>query len=63
MELIPFSNSIIHGLEPGGSFVGLQGAKLFTWKSNRLDNKGGKLELDNKCSANNLKSSFIYSFT
>ena len=33
----------------GGFFVGLQGAKIFSWKSPRLDNPGGRLELKSDC--------------
>ncbi len=49
MELIPLSEKLIPGLEPGGYFVGLQGARIFGWKSPRLDNPGGRLELKEKC--------------
>ncbi len=49
LELIPLSDKLIPGLEPGGTFISLQGAKLFGWKSSRLDNPGGRLELNDKC--------------
>ena len=49
LELIPLADKLMPGLEPGGSFVGLQGAQLFSWKSPRLDNPGGRLELKKEC--------------
>ncbi len=49
VELIPISDQVINGLEPGGIFVGLQGFSLFGWKSPRLDNPGGRLSLNQDC--------------
>ena len=49
LELIPIGKELIQGLEPGGSFVGFQGAKLLGWKSTNLENSGGKLQLSESC--------------
>lgn len=52
LEIIPLSNLGIIGIASGGSFVGLQGPKLFTWKSSKLDDSGGRLELNSECREN-----------
>ncbi len=48
-ELIPLSNTLPPGLEPGGSFVGLQSTKILGWQSPKLNNPGAKLILNNDC--------------
>ncbi len=48
-ELIPLAEKLLPGLEPGGSFIGLQGVKVFGWNSSNLDNAGGQLNLREKC--------------
>ncbi len=58
-ELLPLADKLIPGLEPGGFFVGLQGPKLLGWKSPRLDNPGGRLELNEECSRKSSKSPAI----
>ena len=50
LEIIPLTNLDIIGIHAGGSFIGLQGTKLFTWKSSKLDEPGGRLELKADCS-------------
>ena len=57
MELIPLNNYSSLDLDPGGTFIGLQGAKLLAWKSSRLDNPGGRMELKT-CEAEQLSKSF-----
>tara|TARA_B100000700_G_C15000185_1_gene835861 strand:+ start:437 stop:979 length:543 start_codon:yes stop_codon:yes gene_type:complete len=52
LELFPLAKNEHLDLDSGGSFIGLQGAKLLTWKSSRLDKPGGRLELKAKCSKN-----------
>ncbi len=49
VELIPLGEKLISDLESGGRFVGLEGIKLFSWKSPRMNNSGGRLELLKKC--------------
>ena len=49
LELIPLTNLSTLDLEEGGSFIGLQGIHLFSWKSSRLDMPGGRLELKQEC--------------
>ena len=52
LEIIPLTNLDIIGINSGGSFIGLQGTKLFTWKSSKLDESGGRLELKADCREN-----------
>ena len=47
-ELILLSNKWISDIEPGGIFLGLEGAKNFVWKPSRLNHLGGRLDF-NKC--------------
>ena len=49
MELIPLGSKLVAGLDPGGSFVGLQGVELFGWQPSTLDNQGGTLQLNQDC--------------
>ncbi len=60
LELIPLTNHIDLGLDKGGAFIGLQGANLLTWKSSRLDNPGGRLELKESCDSFNLSEAFNF---
>ena len=57
LEIIPLNNLESIGINSGGSFIGLQGTKLFTWKSSKLDQSGGRLELKADC-GDNLSKSF-----
>ena len=47
-ELILLSNKLISDIEPGGIFLGLEGAKNFVLKPSRLNHLGGRLDF-NKC--------------
>ena len=56
LDLIPLSDSLIAGLEPGGMFLGLQGFSPTGWQSPRLINSqdvstgvGGRLVLKQDC--------------
>tara|TARA_Y100001968_G_C19368977_1_gene724062 strand:+ start:615 stop:1169 length:555 start_codon:yes stop_codon:yes gene_type:complete len=59
LEILPLSDNSIAGLDPGGYFVGLQGTSLFTWKSSKLDNPGGRLELKDSCEGNLSKTPIL----
>ncbi len=61
MELIPLGSNLIAGLEPGGSFIGLQGAELFGWKSPRLNDQGGRLKLMKDCNQASLEAPAVRS--
>ncbi len=52
LEIIPLTSLDGIGIHAGGSFIGLQGAKLFTWKSSKLDESGGRLDLKADCREN-----------
>ena len=60
-ELLPLANKLIAGLEPGGSFIGLQGLTIAGWNSSDLNNSGGKLLLKSECDQEVSKSPAIIS--
>lgn len=45
LDLLILGDTSAVGLEPGGSFVGLQAFQLSGWEAPRLTSSGGKLEL------------------
>ena len=45
LDLIPLSESLPPGLEPGGAFQGLQGLSLSGWGAPRFISPGGRLQL------------------
>jgi hypothetical protein len=58
LDLIPLSDELIAGVEPGGVFLGLQGFSPTGWQSPRLINDvdpsaglGGRLALMSTCQA------------
>jgi hypothetical protein len=58
LDLIPLSDELIAGVEPGGVFLGLQGFSPTGWQSPRLINDvdpssglGGRLALTSACQA------------
>ena len=58
LDLIPLSDQLIAGVEPGGVFLGLQGFSPTGWQSPRLINNvdsssglGGRLALTSSCQA------------
>ena len=58
LDLIPLSDPLIAGLEPGGVFLGLQGFSPTSWQAPRLINLsnpstgvGGRLALRSTCQA------------
>ena len=56
-ELIFLSTKFISDIEPGGIFLGLEGAKSFVWKPSRLNHLGGRLDFNKSCEKVNLKTS------
>ena len=46
LDLIPLASRLGGGLNPGGSFQGLQGLELSGWNANRLTDLGGRLALE-----------------
>ncbi|WP_063404295.1 hypothetical protein [Prochlorococcus marinus] len=50
LELLPLSDQLIPGVEPGGFFIGLQELTMVGWQAPRLTNKGGMLDLNSSCS-------------
>jgi len=46
LDLIPLAPRLGGGLNPGGTFQGLQGMSLSGWNANRLTDLGGKLALE-----------------
>ncbi len=61
LELIPYLGNLLIDLEPGGSFLGLQGNKILGWNSPRLDHPGGRLEINNQCFKDKSKTPVIRS--
>lgn len=45
LDLIPLTDSLALGLEPGGAFQGLQGLSLSGWGAPRFTSPGGRLQL------------------
>lgn len=45
LDLLVLGNQLGGGLQPGGSFQGLQGLELSGWNANRLTEMGGRLSL------------------
>jgi len=45
LDLLILGDATAVGLEPGGSFLGLQTFQLSGWEAPRLTSPGGKLEL------------------
>ena len=45
LDLLVLGNQLGGGLQPGGSFQGLQGLELSGWNANRLNEMGGRLSL------------------
>ncbi len=50
LELLPLSDQLIPGVEPGGFFIGLQEFTMVGWQAPRLTNSGGMLDLNSSCS-------------
>lgn len=51
LDLLPLADPLSAGLEPGGSFLGLQGATLAGWIAPRMTYRGGRLVLESNCDA------------
>lgn len=51
LDLLPLADALIPGVEPGGTFVGLQQFLFVGWEAPRLTNTGGNLNLSSTCSA------------
>ena len=51
LDLLPLSDQLTAGLEPGGAFLGLQGATLAGWMAPRMTSPGGRLHLAASCPA------------
>ena len=49
VDLLPLSSELTNELEPGGSYLGLQGMTLSSWQAPRLTNRGGSLSLAPSC--------------
>ena len=49
VDLLPLSSELTNELEPGGSYLGLQGMTLSSWQAPRLTNRGGSLSLAPIC--------------
>ena len=45
LDLLVLGNQLGGGLQPGGSFQGLEGLELSGWNANRLTEMGGRLSL------------------
>jgi len=45
LDLLLLTDESLAGLDPGGSFQGLQGLSLSGWRSSRLTSLGGRLQL------------------
>lgn len=45
LDLLPLASQLGGGLDPGGSFQGLQGIALSGWNADRLTDMGGRLAL------------------
>ncbi|WP_320666759.1 hypothetical protein [Prochlorococcus sp. MIT 1307] len=63
IELILISNQLIAGIEPGGTFLGLDGIKSLAWKPSRLNDSGGRLDFKNTCSKVNSKAQSVFTFS
>jgi len=50
VDLLPLASQLTDDLEPGGSYLGLQGMTLSSWQAPRLTNRGGSLSLAPSCS-------------
>lgn len=46
LDLLLLTDETLAGLNPGGSFQGLQGLSLSGWRSSRLTSLGGRLQLN-----------------
>lgn len=46
LDLLLLTDETLAGLDPGGSFQGLQGLSLSGWRSSRLTSLGGRLQLN-----------------
>ncbi len=51
LDLLPLADPLTAGLEPGGSFLGLQGATLAGWVAPRMTYLGGRLNLAAECAS------------
>jgi len=51
LDLLPLADRLSAGLEPGGAFLGLQGATLAGWSAPRMTYPGGRLNLEPQCSS------------
>ena len=60
IELLIISNQRILDIEPGGTFLGLAGLERLLWNSPRLNNPGGYIDLNSKCSAQSSKAQTIF---
>ena len=49
VDLLPLASQLTEALEPGGSYLGLQGMNLSSWQAPRLTNRGGSLSLSPSC--------------
>ena len=49
VDLLPLAGELTDELEPGGSYLGLQGMSLSSWQAPRITNRGGSLSLAPSC--------------
>ena len=49
LDLLPLASQLTDDLEPGGSYLALQGMSLSSWQAPRLTNRGGSLSLAPSC--------------
>ena len=49
VDLLPLASQLTDDLEPGGSFLALQGMTLSSWQAPRITNRGGSLSLAPSC--------------
>jgi len=49
LDLLPLASQLTDVLEPGGSYLALQGMSISSWQAPRLTNRGGSLRLSPSC--------------
>lgn len=59
LDLLPLSDQLIAGVEPGGVFLGLQQFIFVGWAAPRLTNSGGNLNLTTACVQNGSEAPVI----
>ncbi len=59
LDLIPLSDKVVAGIEPGGRFLGLQGPNLLGWEAASFIKPGGMLKLSRSCDDTSSKAPAI----